>query len=105
MNEVVLILGMFLATFSVRYVLFAIAGKVTFSEGVIKALGFVPPAVLIAIVMPAIAMPQGSLWLDWRNPWLMAGGIAAVVAWVRKDLLTTIVVGMLSFALLRWWIN
>ncbi|WP_193483894.1 AzlD domain-containing protein [Nitrincola tibetensis] len=53
----------------------------------------------------AIAMPQGSLWLDWRNPWLMAGGIAAVVAWVRKDLLTTIIVGMVSFALLRWLVN
>ncbi|RAU17588.1 hypothetical protein DN062_12670 [Nitrincola tibetensis] len=50
-------------------------------------------------------MPQGSLWLDWRNPWLMAGGIAAVVAWVRKDLLTTIIVGMVSFALLRWLVN
>lgn len=102
MNESALIFGMFLATFSVRYLLFAAAGKVRFAPWLNNALGFVPPVVLIAIVTPAVTMPQGELWLSFNNPWILASIAAIIVALVRKDLLTTIVVGMAVFALLRF---
>ena len=102
MNEVVLILGMFAVTFSVRYVLFAVAGRVHFPPWLSTGLGFVPPVVLTAIIVPAVLIPQGELWLSWRNPWLLAGLSSALVALVRKDLLTTIVAGMLCFMLLRF---
>lgn len=102
MKEVYLILGMFLATFSVRFVLFAVAGKVHFPVWINQALGFVPPAVLTAIILPAILMPEGEVWFSWRNPWLLAGVFAALVALIRKDLLSTIVSGMAFFLLLRF---
>ena len=102
MNEATLIFGMFLMTFSVRYLLFAVAGRVHFPEWLSTALGFVPPAVLTAIIVPAVLMPQGNLWISFSNPWLLASIIAAIVALVRKDLLTTIVIGMLAFMLLRF---
>lgn len=102
MNEVALIFGMFLVTFSVRYLLFAAAGRVHFPGWLSTALGFVPPAVLTAIIVPAVLMPQGQMWLSYSNPWLLAALVAALVALVRKDLLTTIVVGMLVFLLLRF---
>lgn len=101
MQEVYLIAGMFLVTFSVRFVLFAVAGRVHFPLWLNRALGFVPPAVLTAIILPAVLMPQGELWLSWRNPWFLAGAFAAVVALIRKDLLTTIVSGMAFFIVLR----
>ncbi|MCV6590414.1 MAG: AzlD domain-containing protein [Marinobacterium sp.] len=102
MNEVALISGMFLVTFSVRYVLFAVAGKVHFPPWLSTGLGFVPPVVLTAIIVPAVLMPQGELWLSWDNPWLLAGVFAVVVSLVCKDLLTTIVAGMVFFMLLRF---
>ncbi|MEH6577127.1 MAG: AzlD domain-containing protein [Amphritea sp.] len=102
MNEVSLIAGMFVATFSVRYVLFAVAGRVHFPGWLNIALGFVPPAVLTAIIVPAVLMPQGDIWLSLANPWLLAAIVAALVALIRKDLLTTIVVGMLVFIGLRF---
>ncbi|QEQ97788.1 AzlD domain-containing protein [Neptunomonas concharum] len=102
MNEAILIFGMFLMTFSVRYLLFAVAGRVHFPEWLSTALGFVPPAVLTAIIVPAVLMPQGDLWISFSNPWLLASILAATVALVRKDLLTTIVIGMLAFMLLRF---
>lgn len=102
MNEVLLILGMFMVTFSVRYVLFAVAGKIRFPDWLSTALNFVPPVVLTAIVVPAVLMPQGELWLDWKNPWLVAGIAAAIISLIRKDLLTTIVGGMLIFMGLRF---
>lgn len=102
MDEALLVLGMFAATFSTRYLLLAMAGRVHFAPWLGKALGFVPPTVLTAIVVPAVLLPKGEVWLSPANPWLIAGLIAAVVAFIRKDLLTTIVVGMLVFALLRF---
>jgi len=102
MNEAALILGMFLVTFGVRYLLFAVAGRVHFPAWLSTALGFVPPAVLTAIVVPAVLMPRGELWLDPSNPWLLAALVAILVALIRRDLLTTIVVGMAAFLLLRF---
>lgn len=102
MNEVILIAGMFMVTFSVRYVLFAVAGRVHFPQWLNVALGFVPPAVLTAIIVPDVLMPRGELWLSPVNPWLLAAMFAAGVAFWRKDLLTTIVSGMLCFMVLRF---
>jgi len=102
MNEVALILGMFLATFSIRYVLFAVAGRVHFPDWLSTALAFVPPAVLTAIIVPAVVMPQGDIWLSYDNPWLLAALASAVIALIRKDLLTTIVGGMVIFIGLKF---
>jgi branched-subunit amino acid transport protein len=102
MNEAVLISGMFAVTFSVRYVLFAFAGRVRFPPWLNKGLEFVPPVVLMAIISPSVTMPKGELWIAYDNPWLLASLVAAITALVRKDLLTTIVVGMLAFALFRF---
>ncbi len=102
MNEVALILGMFLATFSIRYVLFAVAGRVHFPDWLSTALAFVPPAVLTAIIVPAVVMPQGGIWLSYDNPWLLAALASAIIALIRKDLLTTIVGGMVIFIGLKF---
>jgi branched-subunit amino acid transport protein len=102
MNEVALILGMFLATFSIRYVLFAVAGRVHFPDWLSTALAFVPPAVLTAIIVPAVVMPQGDIWLSYDNPWLLAALASAIIALIRKDLLTTIVGGMVIFIGLKF---
>jgi branched-subunit amino acid transport protein len=101
-NESFLIGGMFAVTFSVRYILFAMAGKLHFPSWLNKALEFVPPVVLMAIIVPSVTMPKGELWLSLLNPWLLASGVAVITALIRKDLLTTIVVGMLAFAGLRF---
>ncbi|BBB26854.1 AzlD domain-containing protein [Amphritea japonica] len=102
MNEAGLIVGMFLVTFSVRYLLFAVAGKVHFPGWLITGLNFVPPVVLTAIIMPAVLVPRGELWIGVNNPWLLAGLFAALVSFWRKDLLTTIIAGMLFFVVLRF---
>lgn len=101
MTEFLLIGGMFLVTFSVRYVLFGVAGKVHFPPWLTTALSFVPPAVLTAIIVPSLLLPRGELWLEADNPWLLSGVFAALISFWRRDLLTTIVTGMVFFMLLR----
>jgi branched-subunit amino acid transport protein len=102
MNETLLISGMFIATFSVRYVLFAFAGRVRFPPWLNKALEFVPPVVLMAIIAPAVTMPKEELWLSPYNPYILASIVAVITALIRKDLLTTILVGMAAFAGLKF---
>lgn len=105
MKEVWLILGMFLVTFSVRYVLFAMAGKIRFPPWLTTGLNFVPPAVLTAIIVPAVLVPQGEVWVSTANPWLLAAMVAVVVSLVTKNLLATIVVGMVTFLVLRFLVG
>lgn len=57
-------------------------------------LSLVPPAVLAALVVPELVLADGALALTLGNDRLVAGAVAAVVAWRTEDMLPTVVVGM-----------
>jgi branched-subunit amino acid transport protein len=102
MNEVLLIAGMALVTFGVRYPVLALFGKIPLPMSVLRALRYVPSAVLTAIIVPAILLPDGTaLQIGPNNPYLVAGIAAMLVAWRTKTLLPTIVVGMATLWIWR----
>jgi len=104
MNEFLLIAGMAVVTFGIRYSMFAVAGKVEFPAGLVNALKYVPPAVLTAIVVPAVLMPGGEeINLSYTNAYLVGALVAGVVGWTSKNLLLTIVVGMTVFLGWQWF--
>ena len=105
MNELLLISGMFAVTFGVRYILWGTAGRFHFPAWLSDALGFVPAAVLTAIIVPAVLIPDGqNLELSPTNPYLIAAICALGIALWRQNLMLIIVVGMTIFMLLRWWL-
>ena len=65
MNDWLLVASMALVTFLIRYLLLALSGRIQLSPTLVRALGYVPPVVLTAIVVPAVVMPDG--W-DWGMP-------------------------------------
>jgi branched-subunit amino acid transport protein len=101
MNEAFLIAGMMVVTFGVRYVPMLIVGRVALPDTIIRALRFVPVAVLTAIIVPAMFMPQGNLDIQLANAYLIGGIVALLVSWRTKNLLLTIVVGMGFFLFWR----
>lgn len=102
MNEFLLITGMVIVTFLIRYPVLAMSGRLQLAPWFLQLLRFVPPTVLTAIVVPAVLMPNDQLWLDFSNARLI-GAIAAVGIGVwRKNLLLTIVIGMLVFFIWQW---
>ena len=106
MNEFLLIAGMAVVTFGIRYSMFAVAGKVEFPAGLVNALKYVPPAVLTAIVVPAVLMPGGEeINLSYTNAYLVGALVACVVGWTSKNLLLTIVVGMTVFLGWQWFVG
>lgn len=92
--QVIMVIGMALVTFLIRYPILALVGRLNLSEGVMRALKYVPPSVLTAIIVPALLLPNGTLDLRLQNSFLMAGVICAFVAWRTRNLLLTIVLGM-----------
>jgi len=67
-----------------------------------RALSFVPPAVMTAIVFPELLVRDAHLAVSMDNLRLIAGVIAILVAWRFKKILPTIVVGMAALWLLQW---
>ncbi len=93
-SEVFLVAGMAFVTFGVRYPILAFFGRLNPPPYVLRALKFVPPAVLTAIIVPNVLFQEGRLDLQPQNAALVAGIFAALVAWRTKNLLLTIVLGM-----------
>lgn len=101
MNEFVLILGMAAVTFGVRYPVLALVGRMNLPPAVLRALKYVPPAVLTAIVFPAVLLRDGELALRLDNAYLIGAVVAVAVAWRTRSLLWTIITGMVVFLLWR----
>jgi len=100
-NEIILVAGMALVTFLVRYPILALVGRIELPARLIRALRYVPVAVLTAIIVPIALMPQGEIDVTPQNAYLVAGAFAAVIAWRTKNLLLTIGLGMAFFLLWR----
>ena len=90
-----------LITFAMRFSLIYLFGRFEVPETMRKALHFVPPAVLSAIIFPELFMHDGSFNVSWENTRLLAGVIAIVVAWFSRNTLITIIVGMAALFLLQ----
>lgn len=98
MNEAALIAGMAAVTFAVRYPVLALLGKIELPPLALRALRYVPAAVLTTITIPAIVMPTGDqLDISPANAYLIGGIAAALVSWKSKSLLLTIIAGMVTF--------
>jgi branched-subunit amino acid transport protein len=93
---------MMAVTFGVRYPILALSGKVKMPAWLVKALGFVPVAVLSAIAVPIMVAPEGSLALEATNEYLIAGLAAIVFVAITRHLLWTILLGMALFLMLRF---
>jgi branched-subunit amino acid transport protein len=95
-NEWVVIVGAGVVTFLTRASFIVFADPHKFPHAFRVALAFVPAAVLAAIVVPGLAMPQGALDLTPANPRLLAGLAAAVVATKVRNPLGSIAAGMVA---------
>ncbi|MFN8458988.1 MAG: AzlD domain-containing protein [Anaerolineae bacterium] len=103
MHEVYMISGMALVTFAIRYSMFLVAGRFEFPARVVNALRYVPPAVLTALIVPAVLVSDGQrVNLSYTNAYLIGALAAFGVSWFSKNLLLTIVLGMLVFWGWQW---
>lgn len=89
-----------LITFTMRFSLIYLFGKFEIPETLKKALHYVPPAVLSAIIFPELFIQDGAINFHPTNIRLMAGIIAIITAWVSRSTLITIIIGMAALFIL-----
>jgi len=101
MNIWLVMLAGGLITFGIRFVLIFLFGKFEIPQALRRALHYVPPAVLSAIVFPELFIREGHIALALGNTRLLAGLIAIVVAWFSRNTLLTILAGMVALGVLQ----
>jgi branched-subunit amino acid transport protein len=88
------IAGMGLITFAIRVSLIVLVGRTDIPPAVRRSLRFVPPAVLMALAAPTLVRPEGTINLSFTNAYLVAGLLAALIAWKTRHTLLTIGTGL-----------
>lgn len=89
-----LLFAMGAVTFASRISMIALLGRIEIPDAVRRALRYVPPAVLSAIIAPELLRPAGPLDLSFGNVRLLAGIAATVVAWRTRNVILTVMAGM-----------
>lgn len=95
-------LAMGVVTFATRLSFITTLAKVDVPPLVQRGLRFVPPAMLSAIIFPALLRPAGALDVSLSNARLLAGVLAALLAWRTRNVMLAIAAGMVALWLLTW---
>jgi len=88
-------------TYLLRLSFFALFGTRAVPATLGRYLRYIPPAVLAALVSPALVMDHGSVVISLHNPRLLAGLVAALVTWRTGSVLWTLGSGMAGFWVFR----
>ncbi len=88
-------------TFTIRLSFILLIGVRQPPELVQRALRYVPPAVLSAIVFQELFVGKNGLSFSPANPRLLAGLVAILVAWRTRNAILTIILGMLALWLIQ----
>ena len=90
-----------LATAATRSSFWLVGHHITIPRRVQEMLRFAPACALAAIIAPDLLMNNGHLQLSPSNLKLVSGAAAIVFYLVRRNMLQTIIFGMLFFTALR----
>lgn len=89
-----IVFAMGVGTFALRFSFLGLSERLGDVPPVVeRGLELVPAAVLAALVLPALVVVDGSLTVA-GNDRLLAGALAAAVAWRTENILATIVAGV-----------
>jgi branched-subunit amino acid transport protein len=88
------ILAIGIGTFCLRLSFIHLLARASIPALLQQALRFVPPAVLAALVLPTILRSGGAIDVSPDNVRLVAGALAAGVAWWTRNVLLTLATGM-----------
>ena len=89
-------------TYTIRLSCIGLLGQRDMPALLLRALRFVPIAVLPAIILPQLFLRNNALALSLQNPRWIAGILAGFVAWRTRNVLLTIAVGMVALWLLQF---
>ena len=96
-----IMIALAIGTFLIRVSFIMLLSNRNVPPQILRALRFVPASVLSALVIPQILTRNHSISISLANPQMVAGIIAAVVAWRTSNVLYTILSGMIVLWVLQ----
>jgi branched-subunit amino acid transport protein len=89
------------ATFGLRYLPINFLENRRLTPWLERALRYVPAATLAGLVFPALFLQNGKLALSISNDRLVAGIVAALIAYFTRNTLLTIILGLMALWVLQ----
>lgn len=101
-NEILIVIfSMAVVTFATRFGCVALFSQTEMPTWLERWLKHIPTAILTALIVPALLLPKGQLDFTWHNHYLLAGILAAIVAYKSHNIVFTLVLGMGTMIILR----
>ena len=97
-----IITGMAVVTYFTRFACLALFSRRQVPGRLEKWLKHMPTAILTALIAPAILLPRGNLDISTDNHYLLAGCVAAIVAYKSRSVIATMGLGLAVIFILRW---
>lgn len=97
-----IVIGAGLVTYSTRFPLMILSGKIKIPVWLEKYLSYIAPAVLTALIVPVIFIKQGKLDFSLTNEYIAAAVLTAIVAYFSKNMLVSVICGILTVAVLSY---
>ena len=94
MTAWIMIIAIGVINFALRFVPITLLARIELPGWLKHALVYVPPAVLTAIITPALFFPGGAPTIVLDPPRLLAALLAVLVAWKTRSALWTVILGM-----------
>lgn len=96
-----IIVGMALVTFATRSSCVALFRQTGMPDWLERWLKHIPTAILTALIVPALVLPKGQIDISFHNHYLLAGFVAALVAYKSRNIVATLMLGMGTMLALR----
>ncbi|WP_425060372.1 hypothetical protein SCACP_10630 [Sporomusa carbonis] len=97
-----MIAGMAVATFFTRFGALALLSKTGLPRWFERWFKHVPTAILTALIVPSLVLPKGHIDVSFGNHYLLAGVLAAIVAYKCRNAILTMGLGLTAMLSLRW---
>ena len=93
-----------LLTYFTRMTMIALVSREMLGERIKEVLAYVPSAVFPAIIFPAIFINDYGTFVEINDPKIFAAIIAIIVGYYSKNIILTILSGLISYWLLIFFI-
>ncbi len=97
----IIIIGMGIVTYFTRIGALALFRFIGVPSWLNRWLKYVPVAILTALIVPSLLLPQGYLDISINNHYLIAGIVAAVVAYKSRNIIATLGLGISVMLVLK----
>ena len=84
-------------TYLTRMTMVTLVNRRLLSTKLTQVLGYVPAAVFPAIIFPAVFLNEAGFFVNFNDPKIFAAAIAIIIGYLAKNIIATILSGLLSY--------